>query len=105
MGSFGRRQVMKRTNGFSTRMAFAVFLMMALAAPSLFAQAGRVSPVAPSREQVQALVNQAYEKFKSNTDGKNADYIPELGKVDPKLYGVVGVTTDGQIVTAGDVDV
>jgi len=90
----------------SLRTISAIFLMMALSAPPLFAQAStRVSPVAPSRERVQALVNEAYEKFKSNTDGKNADYIPELGKVDSKLYGVVGVTTDGQMITAGDVDV
>jgi glutaminase len=66
---------------------------------------GRVSPVAPTKEQVQAIVNQAYQKFRTNTEGKNADYIPELGKVNPNYWGIVGVTTDGQIVTAGDVDV
>jgi len=68
---------------------------MLASATSIYAQASaKVSPVAPTAQQVQAVVNQAYEKFKSNTEGKNADYIPELGKVDPKLYGVVGVTTD-----------
>jgi glutaminase len=66
---------------------------------------GRVSPVAPTKEQVQSLVNQAYQKFRTNSEGKNADYIPELAKVNPNYYGVVGVTTDGQIFTAGDVDV
>ena len=97
---------MNHPSRLSLRTALAVFLMTAVAAPTLFAQAStRVSPVAPSRERVQALVNEAYQKFKSNTDGKNADYIPELGKVDSKLYGVVGVTTDGQMITAGDVDV
>jgi glutaminase len=97
---------MNRMLSFSTRSLNAV-LALALSAPT-FAQApakGRVSPVAPTKQQVQALITQAYEKFKTNTEGKNADYIPELGKVDPKLYGVVGVTTDGQILTAGDVDV
>lgn len=62
------------------------------------------SPVAPTREQVQAAVNEAYAKFKGNTEGKNADYIPELAKVDPNLYGIAIVTADGQVVTAGDVD-
>jgi glutaminase len=61
------------------------------------------SPVAPTREQVQAAVNEAYEKFKTDTEGKNADYIPELAKVDPKLFGIAIVTADGQTVTAGDV--
>lgn len=91
----------------SSRLLTAV-LSVVFSVPALIAQApakGRVSPVAPTKEQVQAIVNQAYEKFKTNSEGKNADYIPELGKVDPKLYGVVGVTTDGQIVTAGDVNV
>ena len=66
--------------------------------------AGQRSPVAPTKEQVQAAVNEAYEKFKSNTEGKNADYIPELAKVDPKFYGIAIVTADGQTVTAGDVN-
>jgi len=62
------------------------------------------SQVAPAREQVQAAVNEAYDKFKDNTEGANADYIPELAKVDSKLYGIAIVTIDGQVFTAGDVD-
>lgn len=90
-----------------------VFAVMFAAAPAASPQAAaktapktaaQRSPVAPTREQVQAAVNEAYEKFKGNTDGKNADYIPELAKVDSKLYGIAIVTTDGQSVTAGDVD-
>lgn len=93
-------------------IAFAA-LLLSITTPSAFAQAaakpapqtaGARSPVAPTREQVQAAVNEAYEKFKTNTEGKNADYIPELAKVDSKLYGIVIVTADGQVVTAGDVD-
>jgi len=67
-------------------------------------QATQRSPVAPTREQAQAAVNEAYEKFKGNTEGKNADYIPELAKVDSKLYGIAIITTDGQVITAGDVN-
>src|SRR5262249_14887196 len=37
-------------------------------------------------------------------EGKNADYIPALAKVDPKIYGIVLVTTDGKVHTAGDVN-
>jgi glutaminase len=61
------------------------------------------SPVAPSESQVQAVVTQAYNKFKNDNEGKNADYIPALAQVNPKLYGVVAVSTDGQIVSDGDV--
>jgi glutaminase len=65
---------------------------------------GHRSPVAPTREQVEAVVKEAYNKFKSDTGGKNADYIPELAKVDSKLFGIAIVTTDNQVITVGDVD-
>jgi glutaminase len=67
------------------------------------AQTGSVSPVAPRREQVNAIVQEAYQKFSSETGGKNADYIPYLAKVDPKLFGVAIVTTDNQVLSMGDV--
>ncbi len=74
-------------------------------APGLLAQtAPQRSPVAPTREQIQAVVSQAYNKFKNDSEGKNADYIPALAQVDPKLYGVAVVSTDGQLVTDGTVD-
>jgi glutaminase len=74
-------------------------------APGLLAQAApHHSPVAPTREQIQAVVTQAYDKFKNDSEGKNADYIPALAQVDPTLYGVVVVSTDGQMVTDGSVD-
>jgi len=67
------------------------------------AQAPRTSPVAPRREQVEAVVREAYEKFKNDNNGKNADYIPYLAQVDSKLFGIAIVTTDNQVLTLGDV--
>ncbi len=67
-------------------------------------QSKKVSPVAPQRELVEAVVREAYEKFKGDTNGKNADYIPYLAKVDSKLFGIAIVTTDNQVLTMGDVD-
>jgi glutaminase len=74
-------------------------------APAATAPSSKVSPVAPRREQVQAIVNDAYNKFKGDTRGKNADYIPELAKVDSKLFGIAVVTTDNQSVAVGDTKV
>jgi glutaminase len=74
----------------------------AQAAPAAKAPAGRVSPLAPRKEQVQAIVQEAYDKFKGDTRGKNADYIPVLAKVDSKLFGIAIVTTDNQNVAVGD---
>lgn len=62
------------------------------------------SPVAPTPESVRATVREAYEKFKGDTTGKNADYIPFLAKVPSNLFGIVGLTTDGQSFSVGDVD-
>jgi glutaminase len=51
----------------------------------------------------QRVVNAAYERYKNLREGKNADYIPALAKVDPNLFGIVLVTPDGKVYTAGDV--
>jgi glutaminase len=67
------------------------------------APAAKVSPVAPRKQQVQAIVDEAYAKFKGDTRGKNADYIPVLAKVSSALFGIAVVSTDNQVVTAGDV--
>ena len=45
----------------------------------------------------------AYAKYKDLKEGKNADYIPALAKVDPNLFGIALVTADGKVYTAGDV--
>ncbi len=46
---------------------------------------------------------QRTRKFRTLKEGKNADYIPALAKVDPNLFGIAVVTTDGKVYTAGDV--
>ena len=66
-------------------------------------QPAKVSPVAPRREMVEAVVKEAYAKFQNETKGKNADYIPYLAHVDSKLFGIAIVTTDNQSLTMGDV--
>ena len=65
--------------------------------------AKRPVPVAPTKAQVEAVVREAYEKFKNDTGGKNADYIPYLAQVDSKLFGIAIVTTDNQVLTMGDI--
>ena len=58
----------------------------------------------PPAELVSALVIEAHERFKSNNDGKNADYIPALAKVPSELFGVCVVGTSGVPYAAGDAD-
>ena len=65
----------------------------------------RVAPAARAQTpaEIQAALDAAYAKYKDLKEGKNADYIPALAKVDPKIYGIALVTTDGKVYTAGDV--
>ena len=88
---------------YQVRMLVAMFVVMTLAmAPMSFGQ--KASPVAPGKAQVEAVVREAYNKFRSDTGGKNADYIPYLAQVDSKLFGIAIVTTDNQVLTMGDID-
>lgn len=85
-----------------------LLLVMAAIAPVVLpshvsAQSGRSSPVAPARSRVESVVQEAYDKFKNDPNGKNADYIPYLAHVDSKLFGIAIVTTDNQVLTKGDV--
>ena len=62
------------------------------------------SVVAPRQELVKSVIDEAYAKFKDDSSGKNADYIPYLAKVDSNLFGIAAVSTDNQSVSVGDVD-
>src|SRR6187401_2630909 len=73
----------------------------ALALSALAAPAPRLAAQAPA--DVQKAVDAAFAKFRNLKEGKNADYIPALAKVDPNLFGIALVTVDGKVVTAGDI--
>jgi glutaminase len=62
-----------------------------------------VSTGAQTPSEIQQAVDAAYAKFRTLKEGKNADYIPALAKVDPNLFGISVVTPDGKVYTAGDV--
>ena len=58
----------------------------------------------PQAQLVRTLVAEAHERFKSDNEGKNADYIPALAKVPSDLFGVCVVSTSGAAYAAGDTD-
>ena len=62
-----------------------------------------VSVQAQTPDQVNGALKAAYDKYKNLQEGKNADYIPALAKVDPNLFGIAIVTTDGKVYTMGDI--
>lgn len=60
------------------------------------------SSIAQSPQEIQQVVERAFQEFKDVQEGKNADYIKELAKVDPAIFGIVMVDTQGNIYSAGD---
>jgi glutaminase len=78
----------------SQRVLYAAIAVAGLTALGVHAQ---------TPAEVQQAVDGAHAKFRTLAEGKNADYIPALAKVDPKLFGIAVVTTDGKVSTAGDV--
>ena len=63
----------------------------------------KASPVAPRDEHVKAVITKAFDLYKSDTSGKNADYIPFLAQVDSKMFGVAAVSTDNKVYTTGEI--
>ncbi len=85
------------------RVLITVFMVMTFVTAPFSVLSQKTSPVAPGRAQVDAVVKEAFDKYKSDTGGKNADYIPYLAQVDSKLFGIAIVTTDNQTLSMGDI--
>ena len=85
---------MTKTFKDGPRLVAVTLLALALGAPALLAQ---------TPTEIQAALDATYAKYKDLKEGKNADYIPALAKVDSNIYGIALVTTDGKVYTAGDV--
>ena len=54
--------------------------------------------------ELQALVDDVYEKFAPLNEGAVATYIPELANADPDAFGICIATAEGQVFEAGDCD-
>jgi glutaminase len=57
-----------------------------------------------SASRVQTCLNDLYRQYLPLRDGKVADYIPELAKMNPDSFGICIATVDGQIYEVGDFD-
>lgn len=56
----------------------------------------------PSSTMVETLVQAAYERFKPNQDGQQADYYPALARVPEDLFGLCIAGINGAFYPAGD---
>jgi glutaminase len=59
----------------------------------------------PSPEDVQSLVDEAYERFRADERGETSQVYPALERVSPDLFGICVVGTKGRIYGVGDHDV
>jgi glutaminase len=59
----------------------------------------------PSAEHVRLLVNEAYLRFRANSDGELSHVYPSLATVDPDRFGICVANTRGLTANAGDADV
>ena len=48
--------------------------------------------------QIKEVAQQAYDLYKTNTDGKNADYIPYLANINKNLFGISICLLNGQTI-------
>jgi glutaminase len=64
----------------------------------------KTAAATPAASPYQDALNAALAKYKDLQEGKNADYIPALAKVDPNLFGIALVTPDGKVYTAGNIN-
>ena len=53
-------------------------------------------------KKIQNAVDNAYQSFRHDTGGANADYIPFLAQINSELCALSIVTVQGDVITAGD---
>ena len=58
----------------------------------------------PSSERIKDLVDEAYERFASDTNGRNSTVYPALRNVSRDLFGICVVRTDGFLYSIGDAE-
>ena len=57
-----------------------------------------------SISQIKDAAQEAFDLYKTNTDGKNADYIPYLANINKNLFGISICLLDGQTIQLGDTE-
>ena len=53
---------------------------------------------------VSRIIHQLYDKYRGCSDGKLADYIPELTRANPDWFGISVATADGHFYSIGDAE-
>jgi len=54
---------------------------------------------------INQTLSDVYYHYKNNHEGKTAEYIPELAKVNPNLFGIVVMTVNGKVYSIGNANI
>jgi glutaminase len=81
---------------------FSAILVLLLLSVPLMAQ--RKKTKTRPDPAISKAIEEAYAAAKDIREGNNANYIPALAEVDPSLFGLVVITTDGQVYSMGNVN-
>jgi glutaminase len=92
---------MQKNRCFETSRHILAILLVAIVISTPIAVSAQVIP---SAEVLNRVIQEAYDRYKDVKDGATADYIPELAKVPPELFGLAIVTARGDVYSAGDVN-
>jgi glutaminase len=84
-------------------VVFALLLGLSLTVAAVAGPQAAPAKAGFTEAEINAALQAAFAKYKDLREGKNADYIPALAKVNPNIYGIALVTTDGKVYTAGDI--
>jgi glutaminase len=66
--------------------------------PAAFVSTGALPPP----DEIQHLVDEAYRRIRSNSEGATSKVYPALARVTPTLFGICVVGTTGNVFAAGD---
>lgn len=69
---------------------------------SLLEKSIKKSFIIPDFKEFKKAIKEIFNETKKNESGKNADYIPQLARVDSNLFAVAFCSVDGQMITLGD---
>jgi glutaminase len=58
----------------------------------------------PPHQKISELVTEAYERFRTNTDGENSQVYPALAGVPSDLFGICVAATKGEVYEVGDAE-
>jgi glutaminase len=101
------RETVETLNGLDVghRITYAEFKQIARQNSSLIKNAVRGYLAIPDFPGFLADFQEMFERVRKNTAGRVADYIPQLGRVNPEQFAVAACTVDGQRLALGDTSV